>query len=109
MTALTRADGHTVVLHPVTPVAEGAPWTPDDARYDMHGTATRLGISYSGVWRLVRSGELGHYRVGGRVQVTEGQIRQYLAQAERPAVPPQERLREELKQARAAARKRSRP
>jgi excisionase family DNA binding protein len=109
MSVTSTNEQRPVILEVVEPMAEGAPWTPEDTRYDLRGAAKRLGISFAGTRRLIDSQELGYFRVGGRIQVSEGQIRTYLAACERPPVPALERARNRRyrEQARAAARERS--
>lgn len=57
-----------------------------EKRFDIRGTARALGCSTSTVWRLVRDGKLGCFRVATRVFIGEAHIRIFLQQNEHPAV-----------------------
>jgi len=56
-----------------TPVATGL---------TIQDVANRQQLSYWTVYRLVRSGRIGHYRVGGSIRISEEQYRAYLRSVE---------------------------
>lgn len=57
--------------------------------YPTKTAAVRLGVSERLVWTLIKAGELGCIRIGGRTLVTERQINKFLRRkeaAQRPSV-----------------------
>ena len=50
-----------------------------DPKYPVAAAARHLGVSVSSTWRLIWSGKLKSYRVGGRTLVGLSHIEEYLA------------------------------
>jgi excisionase family DNA binding protein len=48
-----------------------------ETKYSIKEAATRIGISPSGVRRLLNTGKLGYYQSGRRRIIGEGHIQQY--------------------------------
>ena len=51
----------------------------NDRLHDVETIARRLDISSKTVRRKIDRGELGHYRVGRLLRISEGQFQEYLA------------------------------
>jgi excisionase family DNA binding protein len=51
--------------------------------HDVKTIARRLNVSIKTVRRLIKQGELGCYRVGRLLRVSERQLQEYLARARR--------------------------
>jgi len=67
-----RKNGH-VALGSV--VGSGRLLVPEDV-------AERLGLEKRGVYDLVQRREIGHYRLGRRIRISEEQLRAFLAERE---------------------------
>lgn len=50
--------------------------------YRIGQIAERLDLAYHTVWRLVKTGRLGHYRVGGSIRISEAHLQSYLRSVE---------------------------
>lgn len=47
--------------------------------YDIPQVAKMIGIGAQHIYRLTRSGELGSYKIGRRVKISQEQLEQWLA------------------------------
>jgi excisionase family DNA binding protein len=54
-----------------------------ELKFSITKAATIIGISRMQVSKLLNSGKLGYYQVGGRRIIGEGHIQEYLSLAER--------------------------
>ena len=52
----------------------------------VRDVATRLALSESKVYQLIRSGELPHYKLGGALRVSEEQLLDYLVASQKGRV-----------------------
>jgi excisionase family DNA binding protein len=51
--------------------------------HDVETIARQLGVSSKTVRRMIERGELGHYRVGHLLRISEVQVQEYLARSRR--------------------------
>jgi excisionase family DNA binding protein len=62
-------------------------------KYDINSCAARLGVSRSTLQRMMNSGKIKYLRISGRVKFSEAQVQEFLAEAQRCALPSQRRSR----------------
>jgi excisionase family DNA binding protein len=59
----------------------------DGTAHTAEQVATRLGVSLGKVYGLLKSGELGHYRIGDRYLIPTADLAAYIARVYVPAKP----------------------
>ena len=65
----------------------------NERRYTLNEAAAALEISRSSVQRLRNSGALKYKQIGGKVVISESQLAEYLAEADRQKLPAPRRGR----------------
>lgn len=53
-----------------------------EEKFSIEGAAQRAGVSYWTLWREIRRGRLGCYRIGGCVLVGRSHLERYLSDSE---------------------------